>query len=158
MPNNWVSSNNLVLLNKKNEPTFQSASSGALSTLDLAFVSPHIRSRVRSCRVGEDMGSDHFPLIMELKLGNEPINENSIVHSKFKVNKADWTTFEEETRIQISCNNLESKLKAIETGIINAAEKSMPTKSGKSKTKVMNNWWTADIEKLRKNRISARKK
>ena len=152
----WLLGSNQILLNKNHTATFQSASTGTLSTLDLSIVTPGMWGKVVGWHVGQDLGSDHFPVFLELDAGNTQIRNNTTVHSRYKMKKADWDSFKDETT-KIPTQDI-ATLEEIETIIINAADKSIPKQSGKAKHKYMNSWWNNELQELRRARNNARKK
>jgi exonuclease III len=65
----WISQNNIHLINVEKTPTYQCASSGRTSTIDLTIVSNKLMSFIKQWKVGEDLQSDHFPVYTILSFG-----------------------------------------------------------------------------------------
>jgi hypothetical protein len=64
---NLVNMNNLILLNNE-DPTFYHATTGNHNILDLSFCEPHSMSLINTCYVGDDIATDHLPVITSISL------------------------------------------------------------------------------------------
>ena len=148
---NWILSSNLILLNQNKEPTYQSPSSGSLSTLDLTLISPDMIDIIKDWRIESDLTSDHFPIFFSVDSGKNDQARNAIT-TKFKVKEANWTLFKLHTS---NCNA--NSIDEIENSIITAASKCIPTSKPNRRQKPSNIWWTKEISALRKARQRARK-
>ena len=99
----WIIENHLILLNKDKRSTYQSASTGSCSSIDLTVVSLDLYSRVNDWQVGQDMSSDHFPIITSI-LHRKPSKDTLPLSTKWKIKSAHWEEFKEETK-NISLSN-----------------------------------------------------
>lgn len=151
----WIQNENMILCNKDNIPSYQSPSSGSLSTLDLSIVSANLALRIENWRVGSDLGSDHLPVHFTLSLSEEVNKKNPIPQTKYKISNADWDTFKQNVDEHLSTHD--DKLTDIVNAISLAAEASIP-KIRNRKSQPMNIWWTPKLTELRRNRQKARKR
>lgn len=152
----WVQSTNMMLLNRNKQATYQSPSTSTLSTLDLSLASPDMARRTKNWHVGNDLGSDHFPVFFEVALARQPVVQNpSITHGLYEIRKADWGAFREATR---SVHMEDVSAESIERSLLQAADLAIPKKKPGRTHSHMNNWWNDDIKSLRNKRQKARRK
>jgi hypothetical protein len=89
---NAIIEEDLIILND-DSPTYYSASTGRENILDLALCEPASADSVSTAWVGEDIGSDHLPLMVSFRTSPlHPQNHTSNRQPKFLTN---WSVFEE---------------------------------------------------------------
>ena len=88
----WMEQVGWATLNS-GEPTFASYRTGAQSAPDLAACAASL-SRRATWRLGPDLGSDHLPMVVEIRAETAP--PRRIRKSKWAYHKADWVAFKEE--------------------------------------------------------------
>ena len=150
----WIQTHKVILLNQNKKATYQSPSTGTLSTLDLTLASPAFERSIKNWCIGEDLGSDHFPVFFELTLTRKLVHNPSVVHSKYNMKKANWEAFMTASELL----DEDCCIETIEKILHNAAEKAIPQKKPYRNPKHMNSWWNDEIRALRRKRQGARKK
>ena len=121
---------NFVVLNT-GQPTYQ-IRWGGMSVLDLSIVSSNIAMK-SEWRVNNDsLGSDHLPCITEIC---EVIKSDMATAPKWLLTKADWTGFKEYCVRTIDQDIISDDIEVfsvnITDAILKAAERNIPTTSGK---------------------------
>ena len=125
----FLSNNNLVCLN--NGQGTRLNRSGTLSHLDITFVSPSL-ANVASWSVWDDnLGSDHYPIILELN--QEPMIE-FVQKDRWNIKKANWLIYKSflqnnKMDSKFDSQSLDLKNDMMSNRIINAAKESIPLKS-----------------------------
>ena len=153
----WILDNNIILLNTK-EPTYQCASSGTLSALDLTLSSSTLANKISRWNVGQDLQSDHLPVYTTICYSSEDTNTNTIPRTKWKLRDANWTDYKEHllhTAVDFS-KNTDELTDVITNALIDTAHASIP-KMKQHKYKPMNIWWTQELTDLRKSSRKARR-
>ncbi|GFU30254.1 RNA-directed DNA polymerase from mobile element jockey [Trichonephila clavipes] len=110
---------------KEGTHTFRSNSYGSTDVLDLTFISPGLFP-YSSWRVLDNIGSDHFPILVEIDL---KVNCNGVKNLHWNFKKADWNLFENISNNHISqepiSNNLEKEWSRFKHSIFTAAKSSI---------------------------------
>ncbi|KAF0288070.1 putative RNA-directed DNA polymerase from transposon BS [Amphibalanus amphitrite] len=88
----WLDSIGWTTLND-GRPTFTSYRSGGQTAPDAAFCSPSLARRTK-WSIGPDLGSDHLPMLLEIRTGGAP--PKMIRKTRWSFKKADWLAFQEE--------------------------------------------------------------
>jgi hypothetical protein len=94
--NNWLTNQERVIVaNNTHIPTFAHSAQENADTLDYILTTHQTRPFIRSCFVGHDIASDHFPLVLDLNYRNNTNHPNNTPPSptKFNVRKTDWEVF-----------------------------------------------------------------
>ena len=73
--------------------TYRPGTSSGGDLLDLALVSRQMASRIQSCDVGDDIGSDHLPVHLTLA---SPQFQKQFQREILQYEKTDWSRFNEE--------------------------------------------------------------
>ena len=85
----FINNNNLCFLNTKTI-TYIHPATGSKTAIDLSICDPSLMMDL-SWSVHDDLcGSDHFPIVLKT---NKPASNSTA--KRWKLNKADWTTFRE---------------------------------------------------------------
>ena len=135
-----IQKDDMYILNKK-QPTYLHPGTGSFSAIDLALCSPALATNFDWKVHNDQCGSDHYPvLITELK----PIKANFV--PKFKIEKADWTTFKSLCNDKL--NNTNRNIKDIDTFtkvLLGVAEESIP-KTRQKLSKPVKVWFNANCK------------
>jgi exonuclease III len=119
----FINNNNLCLLNTKT-PTYIHPATGSQTAIDLSICDPSIMMDF-SWAVHDDLcGSDHFPLILQ---NNKPTSSTST--QRWKLNKADWSTFVDlcETRLtEDEFENANDPIELLTTKLLTIATQTIP--------------------------------
>ena len=160
----WLLNNDIILLNDNKTATYQCASTGSTSTLDLSFCSSNIYDNFKNWCVGEDLSSDHLPVYVTFSFSTNNSPDNMLPKTKWKIKSANWCKFHNETtrfnnfndETTMSQKAIESRTSEITDIIVTAAKQSIPTIKQRS-CRPMNIWWNNDLTCLRKHQQSARR-
>jgi len=103
-----VERNDLVVVNQSGEVTRHDVHSGSSELLDLFIVTRKVVGNVIDCYVGDDVGSDHFPVHLKLQLRGciQKVAEREIR----PLRKCDWKSFAGTTVDNTSTKHLEDLL------------------------------------------------
>ena len=94
-----INHTNLCLLNTKTS-TYIHPATGSKTSIDLSICDPSLMLDL-SWNVHDDLcGSDHFPIFVKI---NKPVCLSSV--AKWKLNKADWSTFEDLCENHLNSSN-----------------------------------------------------
>ena len=147
---NLINRYDLNIFNDGSKTHFSTAY-GTFSAIDTTFATPSLHMHFDWKTHSDLCSSDHFPIVIS------PIKK--IVcnrRSKWKINEADWTKFQNNTDNECVNynNNIEENIKNITSNILSAAKSSIPFSSGKPK-RVPVPWWSAEVAEAIKNRKRA---
>ena len=139
-------------------PTHFHIQTGSHSTIDLSLTS-NCCSLDFSHRVLDNLhGSDHYPIILEM-IQPENTAEPSL---KYKIEKADWTTFSNLTRNYTApdSTNIDEIVDGINSFFLQCADAAIPKSRGRKKKPPLP-WWNeecriADLERKRAERAMKR--
>lgn len=132
---------NMILLNT-NQPTHFNNSNGHTSSIDLAFASRSISTYFDWYALDDLYDSDHYPIMITLKIDLSPENQNAPQHFKYQM--AEWPNFRSDIEIKINqlsrvtpesltrINDLVDEFNQI---LLGSAEKHIPKTTGKIKKK-----------------------
>ena len=122
------------------------------SVVDISLCSSDIASKM-TWTIGTDtLGSDHFPIVMNLLTNNFFMNEKILPKSKWNIDKADWTLYtasiKEDFENLPSMNNTQEKYNFLLEAINKAAELYIPMyKPFSTKARPPPPWWDTNCEK-----------
>ena len=94
----FVNKNNLIVLNDKTGTRLDPCS-GKLSCLDLSFSSPSLASKTMWKVMDNSLGSDHFPVNIQISLGKDEkqsknhINTGNIADEHLSFKNISWPKF-----------------------------------------------------------------
>mgnify|MGYP001553615755 CR=1 FL=1 len=133
----------LCLLND-DQPTFLHPGNGALTAIDLSLCSPSLMLDLKWRVLGDQCGSDHFPL--ELKLtGQTPVQNQR----RWVLRKANWEKYEsivEETIQEEVFTEVEDPISHLSELLIKAAMECVPSSSYGS-YRVRRPWFDKECER-----------
>nr|CAI5862852.1 unnamed protein product [Callosobruchus analis] len=151
-----LNSSDLVLLNDGSSTRFQN--SGHKSVVDLTFSSPDIANLIEWRSLDDTLGSDHFPILLEIKSQRAYHPHTIIPKTKWNTKKADWGLFNlfcenNFSNCLPSSQNVEDMYQFFINGINEAALQSIP----KNKPFIKRNntpapWWDQEWEAAVTNR------
>ncbi|KAJ8965108.1 hypothetical protein NQ314_004332 [Rhamnusium bicolor] len=146
---NALDASNLIVLNN-GAPTRLVSPNIAKSCVDISIASPNIAAQVQWDVTTENLGSDHFTILMTLN--NHSIN-NTVIYPvrKWRLDTADWQLFTntlESSFINVPKNNgIEQKLEYFTDSLNSACQISMkrskPFTPKKSKKAI---WWDNECD------------
>ena len=152
-------SEDICLVNKQNFYTFINEASGQASCLDLCLVSPALFLNTSLDR-GDDIGSDHSPIVAEINL--LPEISAILSPSRYKVNNLENDKWEKWTKAiptgEENYNNIEHMNKNITQRLIAASEITLNKSNGKIRKKKSTPWWSIDCSRAVAARRYARRK
>ena len=82
-----------LLITNDSTVTYRPGTSSGGDLLDLALVSRQMASRIQSCDVGDDIGSDHLPVHLTLP---SPQIQKQFQREILQYEKTDWNRFNKE--------------------------------------------------------------
>lgn len=147
----------------ENQNTKTYSSTRGESNIDITLTTQSALRQIRSWNIKENwITSDHNAILIEVGNPNPRIN-GKIIKNRYNTNKANWETFTkkliENTReIETECIDKQSVIKLtreIRKAIIKTCDESIPKKKI---TQYETNWWTKELEKLKKATNAARRK
>ena len=125
----WMSDNNLILINKPDDkPSFFSRTWKKSTTPDLAMASEEIQKRTRRSVTSQLGGSDHLPIILHI-LDMKTNTRHQRKRASWNFKKADWQKFQslsENLGDLVFSEDLNKNTKELTQQILNAAQKSIP--------------------------------
>nr|CAI5829707.1 unnamed protein product [Callosobruchus analis] len=147
----------LILLNKGSP--IRLSNPGRNSVVDLILSAPALANEMSWKTHDNTLGSDHFPIILELD--RQPGFTHNVRHPKTKCNtaKADWNSYRSQAEIYFSgpksiLKDIEEKYQHLLNGISTAANGSISvSRSYKwAKKKPPPPWWDKQCDELSKRR------
>jgi hypothetical protein len=129
---NLLLDSNLIMMNQ-DKPTHVNEKSIKLDILDYVLTTTKAAKLIDECTTLDEIGSDHFPIIIKLhKTGKVTTNNIPLNVKNYNYNKADWNiyqTYLEEHDDDIDINSdVNTMAKQVSDLIIKAADTSIPTK------------------------------
>ena len=157
----FISTNNLFLLNDGKRPTYVHRGTERSSFIDLTLVSQRLFQFCRDWHVSSDDSlSDHQLIFTSLDFGYRAKSSRTLCR-RFNINKADWDKFDETLRENIEKSNLDSLIttanfsgdiascaEILVTCIVSACKLSMPYKRQHPYPK---QWWSPELTAQRAN-------
>ena len=144
----------LVLLNDGRPTRVPHVSGHRETSIDLTLVSPNIALDSSWYTIPDTLGSDHIPIVINLKEERQKcINQEDKV-PKYQYKKADWDAFkffltcsanEYEQNI-INSSTVDEMYDYFVKGVLSAAEKSIPKCKPINPNCRNNEWWNAQCE------------
>lgn len=131
------------------------------SAVDISFCSPDLATKITWYTVSDTLGSDHFPIIMDLDHILQP-PEVFIPKYKWNNKKANWPLFEQLSQDRFTnipdFTNLDDKYLFFINGINSSASGAIPqNKPYKIKNKPPPPWWDNDCSEAIRKRKTALK-
>ena len=146
-----LSNLNLYILNDGSN-TYLHPGNGSYSFIDLTIIDPSLLLDLHWSVHDDLCGSYHFPVIVE---GNDPLKTECT--ENWKLNKADWSLFENICLKNILTQEFENQLDPIQKFtefLISIANKCIP-KTSKSSNRIKKLWFTEDCKQAIKTRKKA---
>ena len=139
----FISANNLVLLNK-NQPTYFSTTHNIETAIDLSLCSPLLGTWFDWTIDGDIYDSDHYPILLQFTFQHDGVP--SFI-PRWKIDKANWNKFSQLCEnIQIDEDDPEIAIYKLTDFIISAARSSIPlTKPCTRPTTVP--WWSPHVKR-----------
>ncbi|GFR57529.1 hypothetical protein ElyMa_005340200 [Elysia marginata] len=149
MVEDWAIDNQLVLLNRAEDPlTFTSMTWRTSSTPDIAFVTDDIQGRLERSVESQLGGSDHKPSIITIK--DVTVESDNRKEPSWNFKKANWELFKQTAEMNTAqlklSGNMQKDAKAFKQAIIDAAKVSIP-RGYRNNYKP---YWTPALKKLHK--------
>lgn len=144
----------LQLVTTQSLPTYIDNRTGNSSTIDLCFISPHLFGLTTSW-LGEDCGSDHCPIHIEIQIN---LSKNIFkVRRKWKFNELLWENFTTELPDLPNRNQTIEEMNLwLVTTIFNTADQVFGRTPGNVKCQYNNAWWTPACEQTTRARKRAK--
>jgi exonuclease III len=153
---NFILNSSLITLNDGSPTHF--STHGTFTCIDLTLCSPQILP-LTSWTVDDDLhGSNHFPIITQIRLDNHPKTLKK-KPTQYNCNKANWEKFRNkllQLNIDLPSQNVNKEAALILKKLRTAANYSIPTTHNKNKRIVP--WWTKELGNLREEKQDAWKK
>jgi len=163
---NLVEENDAHVANNPEEPTRYDLKRGTAELLDYIIVSKNLSGKIMCCHTGDDIGSDHRPLHLQLSVLKSPSN-----HSNKRLvrplKKCDWNCFSDalhqadpilsDYSNPLSVDSLDIKAQAFEEIILSAFDKACPLVEVKHQGPVISSEALALIREKRKARRLAQR-
>jgi ribonuclease HI len=151
-----IETTGLIILNTKS-PTYIHYN-GTTSLLDLSIVSPQLALCLDWYVINSTMGSDHFPIQININI-NKPAT-NQVAQPKWNLKQADWLKFNQIATKLLSleaCENTDvhTFYKNIITGISDSADASIPLTKPNNNPKHTLPYWNEEIKAAIKSRNKA---
>lgn len=140
--------NDLVILNS-GEPTYYNQTTGKGSCIDVAVCSTHLAGNLEWEVLGDSYGSDHMPTL----ICNPRETQENPTRPKWKIQEADWEQYQRIVDFPL-IGDPEEQMKGITSGIISAAEQSIPRTKGAPSRRVVP-WWNDEVHVAVKKRRTA---
>ena len=109
----FTEEHDLTVVNDPDQPTRHDVHTGSADILDYCIVTKGLLNKVTACVVGDDVGSDHFPLILRLRVGGRPVSVP--VTLTRPLSKCDWKVF--ESTLLRDCDSLAASIERTEAAI-----------------------------------------
>jgi len=145
----------MQLVTRRNMPTYMDSRTGATSTIDLCFATPNLY-HVMKVELGEDCGSDHCPIMVEIM--RQPTMAKQKTRPRWKFND-NWADFRNKILDGIESDS-DLNTEALNNHLIDVITKSGEEVFGKTSgivnNKYNNMWWSAECEVATKRRKRAK--
>ena len=153
---NWTSINQLILINRPDDPpTFYSRSSRTISTPDLAFATDDRHSIAQKEVSSQLGGSDHRPAIINIQRQFE--TNTTKLPASWNYKKANRELFKQEvdsktTALKLSHNNINYNARIFNQAVLEAAQAVIP----RDRRRNYQPYWTPELDTLHANLSQAR--
>ncbi len=152
----WVIAHSASVLNDRTA-TLLNRATGGLSSLDVSLAHPFLADKVE-WTVGEDLGSDHLPITIELRC-QTPVTSDPHKRARWNTRDVNWQVLseavEESVRIfQAQDRNLRLRIRRLNRAMISAAAKHVGKSKPDGKTKL---WSTSALRNAIKQRNTLRR-
>ncbi|XP_053398155.1 uncharacterized protein LOC128556622 [Mercenaria mercenaria] len=159
----FMNDNDLNFLNDGQITRIAECANQLDSALDLSIISAHLHHKSEFLVVDNTFGSDHLPIITEIKAKLQP--ENIILLEKWLVDKAkdnQWSEFRHLCLQELSYNILDipidDNFNEFLTKLQRILIKTIPKSKSKTvKSKTPKNWWNPDCTQAIKHREKCRR-
>nr|CAI5836564.1 unnamed protein product [Callosobruchus analis] len=151
-----LNSADLVLLNDGSPTRFQNNENN--SVVDLTFASPDIANIIEWRTHDDTLGSDHYPILLEIKLQSASNGHVITPKNKWNTDKANWNLYHHYcdnffNNCPPAFQNTDEKYQFFIQGINEAALKSIPPyKPFTKKNSAPAPWWDQECEEAINNR------
>jgi hypothetical protein len=155
----WLQQSDLMLLSN-GEATHTSDATGTSDQLDLVLCTSRLFARMSEPMVGEDLGSDHLPVLVAIGSGAS-LEENG--SEWYDTRRVDWNRFKDRADVHLgvdpiqpprSCEEIDALNERISTALLQAANDTVP----KRRPSKIQSWrFTPEIERAVKSRRRCRK-
>ena len=136
---------NISILTPKNFPTYYNVQNNSYSTLDLTLVSANLYN-VSDISIGEDLGSDHYPVILEISVNLQIYTGKRRI--KWLFDSDLWSRFTSllpDIKIKPS---LHEKYDFLVSSILETGKKVFKLTKETYNIKYSKPWWNPDCERL----------
>nr|KAG5698284.1 hypothetical protein BaRGS_016986 [Batillaria attramentaria] len=153
---NWTISNQLILINKPEDPpTYYSRTWRTTSTPDLAFATDDLHSIAQREVCDQLGGSDHRPVIITIQRQLEI--HPSRLPASWNYKKANWDLFKQEadrrtSSLTLSRQDINKNAKAFNQAVLKAAQAAIP----RGRRKNYRPYWSPELNSLQKTVNEAR--
>jgi hypothetical protein len=160
--NEIIVTNNCTVVGDKNLPTRYNPRTQKSGSPDLVFIDKDIATKLGNWRTGDDVGSDHLPIIFSLSVTQPTLPEYRNRHWQYgKCDKKKLKeTIEKEMKELIEtihqCENIDEKYEELRAILIKSATKVCP-RSYKKEGFNGNPWWNAECKTEIKKRNKTRR-
>ena len=136
---------NLSLLTPKNFPTYYNIQNNSYSTLDLTIVSANL-CNISSVSIGKDLGSDHFPVILEISVNLQMYTGKRRI--KWIFDSDLWNRFTSLLPEVESKPSLQEKYDFFVNSILETGKRVFKLTKEVYNIKYSKPWWNPDCERL----------
>ena len=151
----WVSKHGLVLHNDGSS-TRVDLGRGCFTCIDLTITSPKLASELGWQVTDDNLGSDHFPILISMTRSNENFKN---AEDRFKFEKADWEMYKtksgEISLTEVYHPNINLFNKSITEKFLSIARDSIPVSKPCKQNKKNVPWWNEFCENAVKERKHA---
>jgi hypothetical protein len=166
----WITDNNLLLLNTPGTGTFYRPNMARPTVIDLTLSTSSLLDRVQDWQTIPDLGSDHFGILFNIvATTSSVINSENTLPGRYNTKKANWDQFKSVLQQNIRDSTalcltpghqylppqMDDIALAFTEAIISAANASIPRTSNSIRSKP---WWNPEIKTLRKRMSSLGRK
>lgn len=144
----WIESENLIIHNNGNKPTFKRGNQGTF--IDVTLSTEGIASKIRHWKVRDDIETLSYHQYIDFEITNSHRTENAEKSEGWKIN----TINIELLRSKLTERRAENETQLTEL-IVEACDVAMKRKGGEKKKEVY--WWNEEINTKRKESIRQRR-
>ena len=163
---NLLAEHDLKPINKKSMPTHYNSQLSRAGSPDIFAISKELRNKLIKVKIGKDLSSDHFPILVTLEETCKSYTKNMRNHWIFKKSdkekynnlvKAKWKEIQcQMNRGNLQSSNIDEYYTVFRDVLIEAAKESCPRTNGKFRYRG-NPWWNEECARAIKIKAKLRR-